>query len=60
MKKYEYTLSTRLPQSIADTMSSICESVGVNESDFVRKSLVAEIQRFESADERTTNKFEYV
>ena len=60
MKKYQYTLSTRLPQSIADTMTTICESVGVNESDFVRKSLVAEIRRFENAEANTDKRFEYV
>ena len=60
MKKYQYTLSTRLPQSIADTMMTICESVGVNESDFVRKSLIAEIQRYENAEASTSNRFEYV
>jgi len=60
MKKYTYQLSTRLPKVVADSMFSICESMEVNESDFVRKSLIAEIQRFENSLENSVNKFEYI
>jgi len=60
MKKYGYQLSTRVPKVVADSMFSICESMNVNESDFVRKSLVSEIQKFESSEENSINKFEYL
>ena len=60
MKKYEYTLSTRVPKFVADSMSSICASMNVNESDFVRKSLVKEIQRHENADSNTQIQLEYI
>ncbi len=45
MKKYEYTISTRVPQVVADEMKKICDSANVNESDFVRKSLISEIKK---------------
>ena len=60
MKKYEYTLTTRVPRLVADSMSSICSSMNVNESDFVRKSLVKEIQRFENAENNSQIQLEYV
>ena len=50
MKKYEHTITTRVPRIIADEMKKICESVNVNESDFVRKSLITEIQKHDVSD----------
>ena len=58
MKKYGYTITARLPEVLANSMKGICEEFGVNESDLVRKSLAAEIQRLESSD--NISKFEYV
>ena len=60
MKKYSYTLCTRVPQVVAESMSSICETMQVNESDFVRKSLIKEIKRFETSDNITSNQLEYL
>ena len=45
MKKYGYTISTRVPQVLADEMKKICDSGNFNESDFVRKSLISEIEK---------------
>ena len=56
MKKYEYQLRTRLPKVVADYMKDVCENMNVNESDFVRKSLVAELKKHEISD----LSFEYV
>jgi len=60
LKKYEYTLNTRVPQLVAESISSICATMNVNESDFVRKSLVKEIQRYEKADNISQIQLEYV
>ena len=60
MIKYDYQLSTRLPKVIANTMFSICENMNVNESDFVRKSLISEIEKHENADKNTISRFEYI
>ena len=56
MKKYDYQLRTRLPQVLADYIKDVCEDMNVNESDFVRKSLIAELKKHEISDPR----FEYV
>ena len=45
MKKYEHTITTRVPRVVADEMKKICEDANVNESDFVRRSLISEIQK---------------
>ena len=58
LKKYEHTLTTRLPNILVESMKDICSQLNVNESDFVRKSLAAEIQRMQQA--KTINKFEYI
>ena len=58
MKKYGYTLTARLPEVLANSMKGICEEFSINESDLVRKSIAAEIQRLESSD--SINKFEYI
>jgi hypothetical protein len=47
MKKYDYTISTRVPQVIAEEMKKVCDSANVNESDFVRQSLITELKRHE-------------
>lgn len=60
MKKYSTNLSIRLPEVIAEPLKSICTQLKVNESDFVRKSLISEIQRFENSDNNMTNRFEYI
>ena len=52
MKKYDYQLRTRLPQVMTDHMKDICDSMNVNESDFVRKSLISELQKHEISDPR--------
>ena len=58
MKKYGYTLTTRLPEVLANSMKGICEELGVNESDLVRKSIATEIQRLEASG--SVSKFEYI
>jgi hypothetical protein len=51
-------LTTRLPDILVESMKDICSQLNVNESDFVRKSLAAEIQRMQQSE--TINKFEYI
>ncbi len=58
MKKYGFTLSTRLPDVLVTSMKGVCEELKINESDLVRKSIATEVQRLESSD--YNNKFEYI
>ena len=58
MKKYGFTLTTRLPDVLVTSMKGVCEEFSINESDLVRKSIATEVQRLESSD--TINKFEYI
>ena len=45
MKKYTYTLNVRVPETVADSMKKICNQFTINESDYVRKSLVNSIEK---------------
>ena len=56
MKKYDTQLRVRLPKVVADCMKDVCDTMNVHESDFVRKSLVAELRKHEISDPS----FEYV
>ena len=56
MKKYDHTITTRVPRIVADEMKKICDSANVNESDFVRKSLISEIQKHDISNPS----FEYI
>jgi hypothetical protein len=58
MKKYGYTLTTRLPEVLADSMKGVCKELSINESDLVRKSIAQEILRLETSS--NINRFEYV
>jgi len=60
MKKYSTNLSVRLPEVIAEPLKTICSQLQCRESDFVRKSLISEIQKFENSDNNLTNRFEYI
>ena len=60
MKKYDTILTTRLPLIIAEEMKTICDQMKCNESDFVRKSLISEIERHSAAEANTINRFEYI
>ena len=58
MKKYGYTLTTRLPEVLMKSMKDLCTDLSINESDLVRKSIAMEIQRIESSGK--ISKFEYI
>ena len=58
MIKYNYTITARLPEVLANSMKGVCEKLSITESDLVRKSIVTEIQRLE--DSNNINKFEYI
>ena len=58
MKKYGFTLTTRLPDVLVTSMKGICEEYSINESDLVRKSIATEVHRLEQCD--NIDKFEYI
>jgi len=37
-------ITTRIPKILADEMKKVCDDVGANESDFVRKSLITALE----------------
>ena len=60
MKKYESVISTRVPKMLADEMSHICDNLRIHESDFVRKSLANEIERYDTDTNYPQNRFQYI
>ena len=45
MKKYTYQTCLRMPEVLRESMQTICDTYQINESDYIRRSLVQSVQR---------------
>ena len=45
MKKYTYQTCLRMPENLRESMQTICDTYQINESDYIRRSLVQSVQR---------------
>ena len=44
MKKYDYQTCIRMSSNLKDSMTEICDTYQINESDYIRRSLAKMIQ----------------
>ena len=60
MKKYDYQTCIRMSSNLKDSMTEICDTYQINESDYIRKSLLQSIQEDLKNTQNADAKFLFV
>ena len=60
MKKYTYQTCLRMPENLRESMQTICDTYQINESDYIRRSLVQSVQRDIENVENENGKYLFV
>ena len=60
MKKYDYQTCIRMSSNLKDSMTEICDTYQINESDYIRKSLMQSIQEDLKNTQNADAKFLFV
>ena len=60
MKKYTYQTCLRMPEVLRESMQTICDTYQINESDYIRRSLVQSVQRDIENVENENGKYLFV
>ena len=60
MKKYDYQTCIRMSSNLKDSMTEICDTYQINESDYIRKSLMQSIQEALKNTQNADTKFLFV
>ena len=60
MKKYNYQTCIRMSENLRDSMQTICDTCQINESDYIRKSLMQSVQEDLKLTENADTKFLFV
>ena len=60
MKKYDYQTCIRMSSNLKDWMTEICDTYQINESDYIRKSLMQSIQEDLKNTQNADTKFLFV
>ena len=60
MKKYDYQTCIRMSSNLRDSVQTICDTYKINESDYIRKSLMQSVQEDLKNTQNTDGKFLFV
>ena len=60
MKKYDYQTCIRMSSNLKELMTEICKTFQINESDYIRKSLMQSIQEDLKNTQNADAKFLFV
>ena len=60
MKKYDYQTCIRMSSNLRDSMQTICDTYQINESDYIRKSLMQSVQEDLKNTQNTDGKYLFV
>ena len=60
MKKYDLQLCIRMSSNLRDSMQTICDTYQINESDYIRKSLMQSVQEDLKNTQNTDGKYLFV
>ena len=60
MKKYDYQTCIRMSYNLKDSMTEICDTYQINESDYIRKSLMQSVQEDLKNTQNTDGKYLFV
>ena len=60
MKKYDYQTCIRMSSNLKDSMTEICHTHQINESDYIRKSLMQSVQEDLKNTQNTDGKYLFV
>ena len=60
MKKYNYQTCIRMSSNLRDSMQTICDTYQINESDYIRKSLMQSVQEDLKNTQNTDGKYLFV
>ena len=60
MKKYNYQTCLRMSSNLRDSMQTICDTYQINESDYIRKSLMQSVQEDLKNTQNTDGKYLFV
>jgi hypothetical protein len=60
MQKFTYQTSVRMSENLRESMKDICDTYQINESDYIRRSLVQSVQNDIKNAQSADNKFLFV
>ena len=60
MKKYDYQTCIRMSSNLRDSVQTICDTYQINESDYIRKSLMQSVQEDLKNTQNTDGKYLFV
>ena len=60
MKKYDYQTCIRMSSNLRDSVQTICDTYQINESDYIRKSLMQSVREDLKLTENADTKFLFV
>ena len=60
MKKYDYQTCIRMSSNLKDSMTEICDTYQINESDYIRNSLMQSVQEDLKNTQNTDGKYLFV